>query len=113
MIEVGKVVLREARDTNWDSCLEESISVSMSSSAILLSIAVQKSANITPEQAITLAQFLLKSAEIQPEYAAATKDLADQQAKLNAKTKDQISGLGLDVEVDIVDSHGTFKVIEA
>lgn len=125
MIEVGKVVTREAREGIGGGGLrEESIVVNMNVNGIVIGLHIDLServmlhgsyagATLTSEQAIELGQILLKAAECQTEYAEAAKLLDEERIKLDARYKDMISGLGLDTEVDVDDSHNTFKVITA
>lgn len=124
MIEVGKVVTRQARTYDYGNLSEESVSVNMDASGIALGFNTDFSERLmlhkdflgmmlTSEQAIELGQILLKAAECQTEYAAAAALLDEERIKLDTRYKDMISGLGLDVEVDVDDSHNTFKVITA
>lgn len=115
MVQVGKIVTREADYTRFNSTSERYVAVSMTQHSVQLSIhdGGSESVGLTPEQAIELGQMLLKAAECQPEYAEADKTLDEERAKLNMRYKDTISGLGLETEIDVVDARGTFKVIEA
>lgn len=114
-IEVGEIVMREATDGPYASVDKESVSVRMDEKTIMLNMSSgsMNLMSLTPEQAIELGQLLLKAAEVQPEYAAEAARLNDERAKLAARYKDMISGLGLETEIDIVDARGTFKVIES
>jgi len=126
-IEVGKIVTRQARDdTGYGGGIsEEAITVTMDVNGVMLELACDLSERatlrgaffsgktLTPEQAIELGQILLKAAEVQTEYAESIKLLDEERAKLNARYKDMISGLGIDADVDVEDAHNTFKVITA
>lgn len=125
MIEVGKVVTREAYTGQYEFNREENVSVGMSESSISLRVNKDKPdgsrasmysdppANLTPQQAIDLAQILLKAAEIQTEYAEASKKLREETEALQKRYKDLISGLGTDVDIDVVDARGAFTVNKA
>lgn len=114
-IDVGKIVTRKANEGPYEIESEENVSIRMSEQCISLNMSnkTMNCVDLTSEQAIELGQLLLKAAEVQAEYAAEAARLREETAKLGTKYKDMISGLGLETEVDIVDSRGTFKVIEA
>ncbi len=122
VMEVGKIITKEAYRSSYSRQEEQSISVDMSKSSITLrgnggddGGGGSRQTPLTPEQALELGQFLLKAAELQPEYSAAHQRLADEGEKLDKRFKDMISGLGIDpdVEVDVLDDRGTFTVVDA
>lgn len=114
MIEVGKVVIREAVSHQYDSTPEEAVTVSMNENGIMLSVSRKYGmADMNPEQTLELGQILLKTAEVQPEYAEEANRLAEETKNLATKYRDMISGLGLEIERDIVDVRGTFTVVDS
>jgi hypothetical protein len=111
MIEVGKVVTREGRNLRHTGNIpEESVRVMMDEDEIYLSTK-DGMIRLPLPKAIELGQMVLKAAEAQVEYAAAAKELAAQKAKLDAKYKDLVSGLGLENLTDRLDENGGLKVI--
>ena len=114
-MEVGKIITREMNIDAYDHSPEQNVSVDMDYNGIWLRMVQSSSgrALLTSEQAIELGQLLLKAAEIQPEYTEAVTKLDDERKLLDARYKDLISGLGLAVDMDVIDERGTFKVIES
>lgn len=120
---IGKIVLCEGQEVfirPGADIAEESIVVSMTVHGISISHRHpdvsgrhMSGMSLTSEQSIELGQLLLKAAECQPEYADSVKRLDEERVKLENRYKDMLSGLGLDIEIDVDDSHNTFKVITA
>lgn len=117
IVEAGRIVVSQkvTRSNSWDNDIpEQNVAVYMTEGAILLkvndSIKADARVSLSPEQAIEIAQLLLKTAEVQPEYAERAKALREELANLGTKYKDQVSGLGLESEVDVLDERGTFVV---
>ena len=111
MIEVGKIVLAAAsRKIGTSPLREEYISVKMDEDGIYLDVNDDGPLVRVPHQkALDLGQMLLKAVEAQQEYAVAAKELNDQKAKLDARYRDLISGLGLEALVDRLDENGGLK----
>lgn len=112
MIDVAKIVVRErVRGNSWDDTnTEESVRISMSVQGIYLQVNKGDLQKLTPEQALEVGQYLLKSAEIQSEYAEAITKIDEERKKVEASYKDMVSGLGLDVEVDVNNPRNTIVV---